>query len=92
MTTGNEALRLEKVVKTYGPTLALAAASFSVQSGHVHALLGENGAGKSTTVKLLSGLVRPTLGSIHIFGQPVQMARPTDAHKLGCRLRFRKSA
>ncbi|RYB05380.1 sugar ABC transporter ATP-binding protein [Lichenibacterium ramalinae] len=85
-----EALRLETVVKAYGATLALGGASLSVRSGEVHALLGENGAGKSTTVKLLSGLVRPSLGSIRIFGEPVQLARPKDAHALGVQTAFQE--
>ncbi len=84
------ALRLDKVVKAYGPTLALGGASVSVRAGEVHALLGENGAGKSTTVKLLSGLIRPSLGTIQVFGETVHLARPTDAHALGVQTAFQE--
>lgn len=90
MVAGVEALRLEKIVKAYGATLALGGASLSVASGEVHALLGENGAGKSTTVKLLSGLVRPSLGTVRLFGQAVEMARPSDAHRLGVQTAFQE--
>ena len=86
----DEALRLDKVVKAYGPTLALGGASLAVRAGEVHALLGENGAGKSTTVKLLSGLVRPSLGTIRVFGAPVRLDRPRDAHALGIHTAFQE--
>lgn len=85
-----EALRLEKIVKIYGPTVALDGMSFSVASGEVHALLGENGAGKSTAVKLLSGLIRPSHGQIWIFGQMAAMARPADAHRWGVQTAFQE--
>ena len=85
-----DALHLDKVVKAYGPTLALGGASLSVRAGEVHALLGENGAGKSTTVKLLAGLIRPSLGTIEVFGEAVHLARPTDAHALGIQTAFQE--
>lgn len=90
MPSHQDALRLENIVKTYGATKALGGASFSVRSGEVHALLGENGAGKSTAVKLLSGLVRPSSGSIEVFGQKVEMTRPVDAHRLGVQTAFQE--
>ena len=90
MSLSAEALRLDKVVKAYGPTLALGGASLTVKSGEVHALLGENGAGKSTTVKLLSGLIRPSLGTIRVFGELAHLARPTDAHALGVQTAFQE--
>ena len=62
------ALELAGVTKRYGATVGLDGASFAVRSGSIHALLGENGAGKSTVVKLLSGLLRSDEGSIWIEG------------------------
>ena len=90
MPVSGEALSLDGVVKAYGPTLALGGASLSVRVGEVHALLGENGAGKSTTVKLLSGLIKPSLGSIQIFGETVHLGRPRDAHARGVQTAFQE--
>ena len=67
------ALRLsaEGITKTYGSFAALSGVAFELRAGEVMALLGENGAGKSTIVKILSGLVIPDTGTILIDGQPV---------------------
>jgi ribose transport system ATP-binding protein len=56
----------------------------------VHALLGENGAGKSTAVKLLAGLIRPTAGSIRILGMPHRGLSPRAAHALGVQTAFQE--
>ena len=64
MTNIAMALHVDAIAKAYGATVALDGASFAVRPGEVHALLGENGAGKSTMVKMLSGLVQPDAGTI----------------------------
>ncbi|MCF6127228.1 sugar ABC transporter ATP-binding protein [Mesorhizobium sp. M7A.F.Ca.CA.001.07.2.1] len=64
------AVRIAKIAKSYGPTVALDSVSIDLRPGEVHALLGENGAGKSTLVKILSGVVKPDSGSLSIFGAP----------------------
>jgi ribose transport system ATP-binding protein len=84
------ALDLSNVTKRFGATVALDNASFRVKRGAVHALLGENGAGKSTTVKLLSGLMQPDAGSISIMGRGVTMRSPKDAHRAGVRTAFQE--
>lgn len=89
-TPGGWALDLSKVTKRFGATVALDNASFRVRRGAVHALLGENGAGKSTTVKLLSGLMRPDSGSISIMGREVTMRGPKDAHRAGVQTAFQE--
>ncbi len=53
-------IRVEQLCKRYADTLAVDDLSFSVQPGEVYALLGENGAGKSTSVEILEGIARPT--------------------------------
>ena len=76
--------------KQYGSTIALDGVSFGVEAGTVHALLGENGAGKSTIVKLLSGLTRADAGEIQVFSQPVSIGGPRAAHRLGIRIAFQE--
>ncbi|GAB0117998.1 sugar ABC transporter ATP-binding protein [Acidisoma sp. 7E03] len=84
------AIAVSHIRKAYGPTVALSDASFAAATGSVHALLGENGAGKSTMVKMLSGLVQPDKGEIAIFGQGVRFASPRDAHRAGVQTAFQE--
>src|ERR1700733_10773945 len=84
------AIDVANVTKRFGATVALNNASFRVRRGAVHALLGENGAGKSTTVKLLSGLMQPHAGSISIMGRNVSMRGPKDAHRAGVQTAFQE--
>ena len=84
------ALRLSDVSKNYGPIKALSEVSLAVTRGRVHALLGENGAGKSTTVKLLSGLIAPTKGKIEIFDQQTRLASPRIAQAVGIQTAFQE--
>ncbi|HEV3198074.1 MAG TPA: sugar ABC transporter ATP-binding protein [Bryobacteraceae bacterium] len=76
-------LQADGVSKHYGGVAALRNAHFALQSGEVHALIGENGAGKSTLAKVLAGAVRADFASIAIDGQPVTIASPLDAQRLG---------
>jgi ribose transport system ATP-binding protein len=84
------AIAAESLRKVYGVTVAVDDASFSIGSGSVHALLGENGAGKSTVVRMLSGLVAPDGGSIHVDGVPVRIDGPLAAQRLGIRTAFQE--
>jgi rhamnose transport system ATP-binding protein len=74
---------LSDATKIFGATKALKSASFELRSGEVLALLGENGAGKSTCVKLLAGVYQPTSGTITLDGKPVSFASPLDAQRAG---------
>ena len=56
---------------------------FDLRAGEIHALLGGNGSGKSTTVKILCGAYRPTAGSIQLNGAAVSLDSPSDAHRHG---------
>jgi ribose transport system ATP-binding protein len=78
---GTAALELDGITKRYGATVGLDGASFQVRRGEVHALLGENGAGKSTVVKLLNGLLRADAGKIRVDGTTTAMHGPRDAHR-----------
>ncbi len=65
-------IRLEKLTKIYGATIAVKNLSLDINSGEVFGLLGPNGAGKSTTLYMLTGLVRPSSGSVSIFGRDLR--------------------
>ncbi|RSK28399.1 ABC transporter ATP-binding protein [Bacillus sp. HMF5848] len=64
----NEVLRLEKVTKMYSKINGVTDISFSVQKGECFAICGGNGAGKSTIIKMMTGILKPDYGSIHMMG------------------------
>src|SRR4030081_50045 len=76
-------LRLEGVTKRYGGVTALANVDFSCSLGTIHAVVGENGAGKSSLMKIIAGVVRPDEGQIYLEGHPVQFTSPAEAALLG---------
>jgi ribose transport system ATP-binding protein len=90
MTALSPAIAVAGIRKTYGATVALDGASMTVAAGTVHALLGENGAGKSTMVKTLSGLVQPDAGEIRIEGHLHRLDSPTTAQRLGVQTAFQE--
>ena len=83
-------IELTNISKAYGPTIANDNVSFKVAEGTVHALLGENGAGKSTTMKLISGLILPDSGEIWIDGKQIALKSPRDAHAAGIQTAFQE--
>ena len=84
------AVRAQGLRKAYGATVAVDDVSFDILPGSVHALLGENGAGKSTIVKLLSGLVEPSAGRLWVHGSPAALRSPRAAHALGIQTAFQE--
>ncbi|MCQ8873943.1 ATP-binding cassette domain-containing protein [Mesorhizobium sp. LMG17149] len=70
-------LEIKTISKRYGETIALSDASIAFRAGTIHTILGENGSGKSTMVKLLSGIVQPDSGVILLHGKPFSGANPS---------------
>ncbi len=78
-----ELLRVEKITKIFGSQKALNEFSYDLNSGEVHCLVGENGAGKSTFIKILSGALRPDSGQIYYMGKEYDHFTPDESMALG---------
>jgi ABC-type uncharacterized transport system ATPase subunit len=76
-------LELSRIRKTFGDFFALDDASFELQRGEVHALLGENGAGKSSLMNIAAGLYTADAGTCSIGGVEVHLSGPRDARAAG---------
>jgi branched-chain amino acid transport system ATP-binding protein len=76
-------LKLTDVVAQYGPIRALQGISIDVPAGQVVTILGANGAGKSTTLRTISGLLRPTAGAIEFDGKRIDGRGPESIVELG---------
>lgn len=76
-------LELKHVSKSFGPVNVIDDVSVAVYPGSVQALLGENGAGKSTIIKMMAGVHQPDSGEILIDGQPTKLATTRDAEAHG---------
>lgn len=76
-------LELKNVASYYGSVQALKSVSLRVEQGEVVTLLGANGAGKSTTLRTISGLLRPASGEVWFDGQPIHDMAPEKIVRLG---------
>lgn len=74
---------MEKIQKSFPGVHALDDAHFELRAGEVHALLGENGAGKSTMMKILVGIYHKDSGSVTLNGEPLTVSGPKDAQEKG---------
>jgi rhamnose transport system ATP-binding protein len=74
------------ISKQFGGVEVLSDVDLDLHVGEIHALLGENGAGKSTFAKILAGVHRPTRGTLSMNGDPVDVPSPIAAQKLGIAL------
>jgi simple sugar transport system ATP-binding protein len=79
----NPAVAMQGITKRFGMVLANDHVDFTLRQGEVHALLGENGAGKTTLMRILYGLYQADEGDIKVNDQPVTVASPKDAIRLG---------
>ena len=76
-------LEVRDVSKSFGAVAAVQGVSFPLYGGEAHALVGENGAGKSTIVKMLAGVHRPDTGTLAVDGVDVDFANPAAAKAAG---------
>src|SRR5215213_3751582 len=76
-------LELRNITKTFGTVVANKDVSIKVESGTIHAIVGENGAGKSTVMRIAYGFYNADSGEILVNGNPVNIKSPHDAIALG---------
>ena len=77
-------LKLDKVHKAYGKVEVIKGVSFEVNQGEVYGFLGANGSGKTTTIRMITGLIRPDKGNIYIDGFDVQKQFVKAIKSVGC--------
>lgn len=83
-------LRAQGMVKNFGGVQALRGVDIELFAGEVHAVMGENGAGKSTFGKIIAGAIPATAGEISVDGEVVQIRNPMDAQRLGITIIFQE--
>ncbi len=77
------AARFVGVAKHFGATHALRGIDLEIAAGEIHALVGENGAGKSTALGILAGRIAPTSGRVEVFGDELKYGDPRASHRSG---------
>lgn len=76
-------IKVENISKHFGTLKAVDDLSFEVQAGQVFGFLGQNGSGKSTTIRMLLSLIHPSSGNIELFGKSIQKHRDTILEQVG---------
>ena len=84
------AVRMTGISKHFGGVRALDNVDFEVRPGEVHALLGGNGAGKSTILKVLNGVHRPDAGTIQVNGRPLTVHTPEASRAAGIAMNYQE--
>ena len=85
-------LKTQDLTKHYGGIHALEGAEFEIKKGEHVAIMGDNGAGKSTFVRQITGVEQPTRGKVWLYGQEVSFAGPLDAREAGIETVFQTLA
>ena len=81
--TGSPVLEARGLIKRYGQVTALDGTDFELRRGEILAVIGDNGAGKSSLIKALSGALVPDEGEILLDGAPIKLRSPIDARRHG---------
>jgi len=76
-------LELKGITKIFPGVKALDRVEFKLKRGQIHALMGENGAGKSTFIKVITGVLTPNEGEIYLDGQKISFKNPKEAQHMG---------
>jgi len=83
MSANTAAVSMRGIVKRFPGVVAVDGVDLTVEPGEIHALLGENGAGKSSLMNVLAGLYRPDAGEVRVHGRAADIRSPRDATRLG---------
>lgn len=85
-------VEMKSIIKTFGGVHALSNANLTVIPGEIHALMGENGAGKSTMIKILSGAHLKDSGEIYLDGEKIEIRNPKDGADAGIAVIYQEFA
>jgi ribose transport system ATP-binding protein len=84
------AVAMRGISKSFGGIRALDNVDLTIESGEIHALLGENGAGKSTILKILRGVLTPDSGTVTIAGEEIRTISAAAARQAGVAMIFQE--
>lgn len=76
-------LEVESLTKRYGSTVGVEDVTFAIEPGEIFGYLGPNGSGKTTTIRCIMGLLRPTRGEVRVLGRRVRPGRATEHARIG---------
>src|SRR6202012_5072784 len=79
----SQLLEVQGLTKRFTGVLALDGGDFSLRAGEIHALMGENGAGKATLIKVMTGVYPRDAGTVHLNGEAFRASSPMDAQRKG---------
>ncbi|SAK94500.1 branched chain amino acid ABC transporter ATPase [Caballeronia temeraria] len=89
---GSTLLRTTGLTRRYGGLVAVSNLNLDIRKGEILGLIGPNGAGKSTTFNLISGFVKPTAGTLEVFGRDCTGWKPTKISRMGLVRTFQHSS
>jgi ABC-type sugar transport system ATPase subunit len=85
-------VRMEGIFKSFGAVQALCGANLEVAPGEVHGIVGDNAAGKSTLMKVLTGVHQPDEGRLYFQGEPVHLSNPMESRRRGIEMIYQDFA